>query len=125
MIAVVAIVIATLPAAAQPWDQAERIDIELSNFLFAPSTLRLRQGRPYRLHFVNRGSGGHNFSAPAFFRSARINPADAGGIEKGAIELGKGQSRDIRLVPSAGSYKLKCTHFMHSTFGMKGRIVVD
>lgn len=113
------------PAPAPDWDQAQRVDIELSNFAFTPNRLMLHGGRPYRLHLTNKGSGGHNFSAPAFFKAATIAPEDVQLIEEGAIELGKGESRDVRLIPASGHYKLKCTHFLHSGFGMKGRILVE
>lgn len=112
-------------AATPAWDQAEQVNIELSNFAFNPAALHLHQGRVYRLHFVNKGSGGHNFSARSFFSAAQIDPQDLGVLQEGSVNLGKGEARDIRLVPAAGSYKVKCTHFMHSTFGMKGSITVN
>lgn len=114
------------PAQAQaPASAPLPVEILLTDFDFTPKHLRLRQGQLYRLHFVNRGSGGHNFSAPEFFRSADIEPADAGAVRKGKVELAKGESRDVRLRPAAGSYKVKCTHFLHSAFGMKGSITVE
>jgi uncharacterized cupredoxin-like copper-binding protein len=113
-------------AATDPdWDQARQITVELSNFDFTPKTLILHHGQPYRLHLTNTGSGGHNFSSPAFFKAATIAPEDAAVVAKGGIDLKKGESRDVRIIPAKGRYKLKCTHFMHSTFGMKGEIVVD
>ena len=107
------------------WDQAEQVNIELSNFAFSPAALHLHQGRVYRLHFVNKGSGGHNYAARTFFSAAQIDPSDLAIVQKGTIELGKGEARDVRLVPAAGTYKVKCTHFMHSAFGMKGSITVN
>lgn len=121
--------LATPLALAQPaapdWSQAKSVTITLSNFAFDPADLRLVHGQPYRLHFVNTGSGGHNFAAKDFFAAARIDPADAAAIADGKVELEKGQSRDVRLVPATGSYKVKCSHFMHTTLGMKGVIHVD
>jgi len=127
-IAVLALMLAA-PAAAQtggdaaPHEQA--VEISLSNFAFAPRDIRLRAGQPYRLHLVNSANGGHNFSAPAFFRTARIAPADAAAVRNGTIEVPKGQARDIRLVPARGTYPVKCTHFLHSGFGMKGSITAE
>ena len=100
----------------------ERVEIVLVNFSFRPSQIHLRSGQPYLLHFVNQGSGGHNFAAKKFFDAAQISGTVPPG---GAIELKKGESQDVSLVPSAGRYKVKCTHFLHSGFGMKGEIVVD
>jgi uncharacterized cupredoxin-like copper-binding protein len=97
----------------------------LSSFDFTPSTLHLKAGRPVVLHLVNSGSGGHDFTAPAFFAAARIRPQDRAFAGKGSIDLRGGQSVDVALVPKAGTYPLKCSHAFHKTFGMSGRIVVD
>ena len=112
------------PSAAMAQGSAApgRMEIALSNFAFTPSAIHLHQGRPYVLHFVNQGSGGHNFAARDFFAAARISGASPPG---GVIELKKGESRDVSLVPAAGRYKVKCTHFLHAGFGMKGEILVD
>ncbi len=114
-----------LAATDLDWDHARQVNIELSNFDFTPKTLTLHHGQPYRLRLSNTGSGSHNFSSPAFFKAATIAPEDAAAVAKGGIDLKKGESRDVRIVPARGRYKLKCTHFMHSAFGMKGKIVVD
>ena len=116
-----------LPVAAFGQSELARpttVEIVLSNFAFTPSALSLHAGQSYRLHVVNHGSGGHNFAAKEFFAAARIAPEDAQLVRGGVIELGKGETRDIRLVPARGTYKVKCTHFLHSSFGMKGEITV-
>jgi plastocyanin len=112
------------PAFAQPdWSRAPRVDVELSNFAFTPSTIHLRAGEPVALHIVNAASGGHDFAASEFFAAATLrNP---GSITRGRIELGSHQSRDVYLVPKAGHYPVKCTHAFHKMFGMSGEIVVD
>jgi plastocyanin len=108
------------PASAASDPASERVEIVLSNFAFTPSTIHLSPGRPYLLHFVNRGSGGHNFAAKDFFAAARIT----GDVPTGGVgELG--ESRDVALVPAAGRYKVKCTHFFHSGLGMKGKVIVE
>jgi plastocyanin len=118
-----------LPAAAEAqspdWTRAQRIEVELSSFDFAPSTLRLKAGRPVILHLVNTGSGGHDFSAPAFFAAAQIRPQDRSAVTGGRVDLRGRQSATVALVPKAGRYSLKCTHRFHKLFGMSGRIVVD
>jgi uncharacterized cupredoxin-like copper-binding protein len=104
----------------------ERVEIDLSNFKFTPSTITLRQGQPYVLHFVNNAKGGHDFTAKAFFKAATIEPQDRAVVAKGEIELGGGETADVHLTaPAAGSYQVRCTHFLHSTFGMTGKIVVQ
>ena len=46
-------------------------------------------------------------------------------INEGTIEVRPRQSVSVRLVPARGSYRLRCTHSLHSAFGMRGRIVVE
>lgn len=101
----------------------QRIDIALSNFKFAPATIPLVHGQHYVLHLSS--SGGHSFAAKAFFAAAAIEPADRAQIEDGKIELGSDKSADIHFVaPAPGSYPIKCTHFLHASFGMTGKFVV-
>ena len=118
-----------LPAAtaAQPPDRAhaQRVEVRLSSFDFTPATLHLHAGRPVVLHLVNTGSGGHDFTAPAFFGAAQVEPSSRGALAKGSVEVPGHRSVDVALVPKAGDYPLKCSHAFHKTFGMTGRIVVD
>ena len=106
------------PAAAQPAAQT----IQLYSFGYTPKAIRLAAGRPVTLNFVNTSGGGHNFSAPSFFANARIT---AGSAPNGVVEVGKRQSQSITLIPRAGSYKVRCTHFLHKQMGMTGRILVE
>ena len=117
---------ATVGSAQVPVDygRAAAVEIELKSFSFTPDRLHLRAGVPVRLT-IRDAKGGHNFAAPAFFAKARIAPEDAGKVHGGKIELQGGEAVTIRLVPAAGTYKLVCTHFLHTSFGMKGSIVVD
>jgi plastocyanin len=124
-----ALALLALPAAASAqvpdWAHAQRVEVQLSSFDFTPSTIRLRAGRPVVLHLVNTASGGHDFTAPAFFAGAQLRPQDRRAVAKGSVEVGSRHSVDIALVPKAGDYPLKCSHAFHKTFGMTGRIVVD
>ena len=102
-----------------------RMDVVLADFSYSPKTIRLNAGQKVMLRLTNQGSGGHNFAAPDFFRRAQLDPATAPLINKGKVEVKKGAAVDLMLTPAAGRYKLKCTHFLHSGFGMKGLIVVE
>ena len=106
------------PAAAQPATQT----IQLYSFGYTPKAIRLAAGRPVTINFVNTAGGGHNFSAPSFFDNARIV---SGSAPNGLVELGARQSRSITLIPRAGSYKVRCTHFLHKQMGMTGQILVN
>lgn len=119
---VVAAFAAPAPAQAPP---PAGVTVRLTSFDFAPSTIRLQAGRPVMLHLVNAASGGHDFSAPAFFAAARIDPGSAGRVRRGGVEVRGRSSVDVRLVPAAGRYRLRCTHLLHSTFGMSGEILVE
>ncbi|MET0309567.1 MAG: cupredoxin domain-containing protein [Sphingomonas sp.] len=111
-----------LTAAVQP----QRIDIQLSNFKFAPDTIKLVHGQPYVLHLENKAGGSHDFVAKTFFAAAAVAPGDKAKIANGSVELEGGDSADIHLTaPAAGSYEVHCSHFMHTTFGMTGKIVVS
>jgi len=122
MIALAMAVALAAPAAAQ--GPASRVDVVLANFDFTPSTIHLTAGKPVTLHLVNRGSGGHNFVAKAFFAAASIDPASPRKPANGKIELKKGASADVTLTPRAGRYPVHCSHFLHQSFGMTGSIVV-
>lgn len=111
---------------APDWTNAQPLSVKLSNFKFDPSTVDLKQGQPYDLKLENLSSGGHSFAAKDFFDAALIMEADQGKIIGGKVSLEGGQSIDIHLVARrAGTYKLRCTHFMHGAFGMTGEIVVQ
>ena len=117
----------SVAAQTDDWSAARALTLNLSSFRFEPSQIVLEHGAPYRLHFVNSSSGGHDFAAKAFFAAARIRPEDAAKVRGGRIEVGGGESVDVHLVapPTPGTYKVRCTHFMHSVFGMTGRVVVQ
>ena len=112
-----------LGASAQ---EPRRIEVKLSNFAFDPSTITLQHGQHYVLALRNDAKGGHDFEAREFFAAAAVDPADKGKLEDGKVELEGGAGAQIGLTAPArpGSYKLRCTHFLHSTFGMTGTIVV-
>ena len=99
------------------------VEVQLSSFHFTPSQIHLRAGQPVVLRLTNTSSGGHNFAAPQFFGAAHVEGGAA--LRHGAIEVPEGETREIRLTPVRGTYRLRCTHTLHSTFGMRGRIVVE
>jgi uncharacterized cupredoxin-like copper-binding protein len=109
------------------WSRAQRVDVVLTEFDFAPNHLLFDRGRPYRLHLENRGTGGHNFAAPAFFDSVAFwdGPVAAEAQAKGGVELARGEVKEAYLVPlQAGTFPLECSHLLHPIFGMTGEIVV-
>jgi plastocyanin len=74
------------------------------------------------LHLVNSARGGHNFAAPEFFAAAS---GISGPVANGKVEVHGNQSVDVQVTPARGHYHLRCTHTMHTAFGMSGEIDVD
>jgi uncharacterized cupredoxin-like copper-binding protein len=101
------------------------VNVQLSNFKFMPRTIVLDHGRPYLLRLYNASSGGHDFTALAFFAASSIAPVDRPRVIDGEVEVPPGQTVEIHLTaPGAGKFKLKCSHTLHKTFGMSGSIIV-
>ena len=125
-LAALALIVAASPVAANPADDAQRVEVTLKSFGFVPAMLTLHHGHAYVLHLTNTASGGHDFAARAFFAAARVDAADQRLVRGGSVEVGGGEAVDVHLVaPAPGRYTLKCTHFLHTTFGMKETIIVD
>jgi plastocyanin len=104
------------------WSRAEPVEVALDEFAFQPSRVMFAANRPYLLRLRNTGSGGHNFVAPAFFRSAALREAPP---PDGVVEVARGEMKEIALVPTqSGEYPLECTHFLHSMLDMSGQITV-
>jgi plastocyanin len=120
------------PALAQTGEQTmsthhvQRIDIQMSNFAFTPNKIELLAGSEYELHFVNAASSGHDFASPDFFTAVTVAPADAAKVSDGEIEVEGGQTVDVRITANKpGTYKFRCTHFLHASFGMMGEAVIQ
>jgi hypothetical protein len=116
------------PANAQgepEWRAAPEADIILHPFEYEPRLIRLDAGRPVKLRFVNNGRAGLSFSAPGFFRAARLRRSDAGAVAGGRLRLGPGERRTIALVPAPGRYRARSANLLHRLRGMTALIVVE
>ena len=113
------------PAGLHAQDAVPVVEVRLSSFDFDPATIRLRAGQPVVLRLVNTGRGGHNFAAPEFFAAAAIPSGQDVTIRNGAIEVASRGSVSLRLTPARGTWRLRCTHTLHSSFGMRGEIRVE
>lgn len=109
-----------VPASSQP--PMPVVQITLASHYYAPNPIYLAGGVPVRLVFVNRAGKSHDFHAPEFFRSARIL---SGRVGHGEVDLKKGRSAVVTLVPARGTYRVHCTKPFHSLLGMKARIIVS
>ena len=125
MLAVAALILSL--GAASPTSRAETVtvDVVLADFSFTPSALNFQHGGHYLLRLSNQGSGGHNFTAPDFFAAVEIDSNGPRDMKKGKIEVPKGQTVEIGFTAvKPGTYGIKCSHFLHSGFGMKGTAVI-
>lgn len=117
---------------AADWSKMETIGIVLTEYAFAPSTLVLREGVPYKLEIINKGMMKHYFTAESFFKAiaTRKVQSNADGEIKApyftALEVFPGRSLDLYFIPvKKGSYDLKCTIEGHTEKGMVGHIVIE
>src|SRR5579872_1975444 len=76
----------------------EVITVQMSNFEFDPSDIRLKVGLPVRLRLVNVSNGGHNFSAPSFFAASGSSPSSSAS-QNGTVEVPAHQTVEIVSVP--------------------------
>src|ERR1700709_1263188 len=84
--------LAVAPAAAQT---GEAITISLTDYAFTPSSLELKAGTLYRLHFTNGGSKDHDFTAPEFFVASQIAADDQAKVKRGTVAIDKGQEIEV------------------------------
>jgi hypothetical protein len=123
-----AALILAAPASAQrepEWRAAPEADILLSAFAYEPRTIRLRAGQAVTLHFVNNSRTTLGFSAPAFFRAARIRGRDSAALRGGNVRLAPGERRTVALVPAPGRYRARSGNLAHRLRGMSALILVE
>ena len=107
------------------WSKAETVTVKLADFEFQPEKLQLKVRQPIHLVLVNTGSGEHDFSAPGFFSAVMYGPGSVV-APNGDIVVPEGQTKSVDILPIAGgTYDLTCTEFLHSLFGMNGKIEVE
>ena len=89
-----------------------------------PSEFRLLRDLPYRLHLVNAGKEGHDFTAPDFFAAVEIHNAGALNESGSSVFLQPGQETDIYFIArSPGLFAPRCAD--HDWAGMTATIVID
>lgn len=128
LLALIALSLA-VPAAAQApepeWRTAAEADILLHPFAYEPRVIRLAAGQPVKLEFVNNGRAHLSFSAPDFFRAARIRSRDAPLVAGGGLRLAPGERVTVALVPAPGRYRARSISLLHRLRGMSALIIVE
>ena len=67
--------LATLITIAASAEGQPTTSVDLTNFKFTPAQVQLKANLPTILQLRNGSSGGHSFSAPAFFAAAHVDRA--------------------------------------------------
>jgi urease beta subunit len=113
------------PGSAQEWLRAPEYDVLLTSYDIRPGVIRLKADRPVRIRFVNDSHQRHDFTAPGFFRNARLRKRDVEIIRRGSIRVEPLSTRTIALVPRAGRYRVASRDLRRRVLGMTARIVVE
>ncbi len=112
------------------WSKAETVTVTLSEFRFAPARLSFRSGVPYRLRLRNAGTQGHTFVSPGFFRAIaaeKLVSTDGEFVRPylQSIAIPPGAEKELFFVPvKTAVYGVKCTVFLHESFGMEGKFTI-
>ena len=115
-------VLAICCGAAAP--QPVTVNVTMIDYKFVPDHLTFQHGVHYRLHLENHGKETHEFTAPVFFASAKIDNPDALNREHTEIVMQPGDAKDVFLTPEKpGTYDLRCSD--HDWYGMVGGITVQ
>ena len=100
-----------------------QINATMIDYRFVPDHLTFQHGVHYRLHLANLGKQTHEFTAPVFFASAKIDNPYVLNREHTEIVMQPGETKDLLLTPGApGTYDLRCSD--HDWDGMVGGITV-
>ncbi|WP_076068912.1 cupredoxin domain-containing protein [Sphingomonas montana] len=118
---------ATGATAAAPVRRAVPITVGVNNERFTPARIMLRRGVSYVLTIRNRSDRRHNFSAPEFFRLARVAPRDAVLVRNDRVDVKAGRSATVHFrapdTPNA-VYRFRSTNLRDAATNMRGEILV-
>lgn len=100
------------------------LTVIMVDYKFEPDHLTFRHGTHYRLHLENHGKETHEFTAPVFFASAKIDNPDVLNKDRTEVLMQPGDVKDVLLTPGKpGTYDLRCAD--HDWDGMVGGITVE
>ncbi len=109
--------------AAASHSETQNIDVTMVDYRFIPDHLTFEHDVHYQLHLENRGKETHEFTAPTFFATAKIDNPEALNRERTEIVMQPGETKDVFLTAhTPGTYDLRCAD--HDWDGMVGGITV-
>lgn len=101
-----------------------KITVIMVDYKFEPDHLTFHRDVHYQLHLENHGEETHEFTAPTFFATAKIDNPDVLNREHTEVLMQPGDQKDIFLTPlKPGTYDLRCED--HDWYGMVGGITVQ
>ena len=109
-------------------EQRAVIRVEMREFAFRPSTIRIAARRPVRLVLSNRGEIAHQFDAPLLRRlpavvSDGVVRVETGGLDLVRLQPGGTATIDLYL-RTPGRFSFACTIEGHREAGMVGTLDV-
>ena len=100
------------------------LSVVMTDYKFTPDHLTFQHGVPYRLHLENHGKETHEFTAPTFLATAKIDNSEILNREHTEVVMQPGDVKDVLLTPGKpGTYDLRCSD--HDWNGMIGGITVE
>jgi plastocyanin len=125
-IALIALLPLLSAAAAPPpsvWAHAQPMTVVMVDNEFEPDHLVFHAGQAYALTLVNHGKDMHEFTAPAFLKSAAVRDPRVLSNGGGDIVVQPGRTVTVTLLPrTKGEFDLTCAD--HDWDGMVGHISV-
>ena len=100
------------------------MNVTMIDYKFVPDHLTFQHGVAYRLHLENHGKETHEFTAPTFFATAKIDNPGVLNRERSEVVMQPGDIKDVFLTPGKpGTYDLRCAD--HDWNGMVAGITVE
>lgn len=124
VLALVAAAMSGSVAAAPADEKPATVVVEMSGRAFRPQVIRLDSHHPTTLRLINRDDTTHDFTAPAFFGTAKLNSRDSAALNGDRIDIPGHEQRTITLIPAVGHYDLKSTKALDVVSNMQGQILV-
>lgn len=112
------------------WDQAQIVEVQLSEHNYSPSDLVFERNKPYILRLNNIGAVSHDMVGGSFFGGIAIKMAQNRGGRivtpvLSSIYVKPKQQMELWFVPvRAGSYSFFCSLDGHRMGGMEGEVII-
>ncbi len=103
------------------WSNPIEVRIDLRDYGFAPSQLRLKQGQAYRLTVFNSGGVAHYFNAPEFLRTVAARELTV----RDQVEVTAPPFSSFEVARRGGSFALEFVPLVKGTYRANGHLPGD